>query len=145
VALARPAPYVMGAQLEVGLLLEEQTKVQVTVETPDGTLLTPERWSDDELPKGPHTLRFPVPYGKTITAVHVSTTNSVVSCVTEGPGLGGGAMTATLEPGHAARRTPLPEAAQDATPARRTCRTTGRRSARGTTCPSSRPTAASPR
>jgi hypothetical protein len=83
VALARPAPYVMGAQLEVGLLLEEQTKVQVKVETPDGTLLTPERWSDDELPKGPHTLRFPVPYGKTITAVHVSTTNSVVSCVTK--------------------------------------------------------------
>jgi hypothetical protein len=82
VALALPAAYVMGAQLEVGLLLEEQTKVRVTVETPDGTLLTPERWSDDDLPKGPHTLRFPVPYGKTITAVHVSTTNSVVSCVT---------------------------------------------------------------
>ena len=82
VALARPAPYVMGAQLEVGLLLEEQTKVKVTVETPDGTLLTPERWSDDDLPKGPHTLRFPVPYGKIISAVHVSTTNSVVSCVT---------------------------------------------------------------
>jgi hypothetical protein len=82
VALTRPAAYVMGAQLEVGLLLEEQTKVNVTVETPDGTLLAPERWSNDDLPKGPHTLRFPVPYGKTITAVHVSTTNSVIACVT---------------------------------------------------------------
>jgi hypothetical protein len=66
----------------VGLLLEEQTKVKVQVEKPDGTLVTPERWSDDDLPKGPHTIRFPVPYGQAVSAVHVSTSNSVVSCVT---------------------------------------------------------------
>jgi hypothetical protein len=82
VPLAKPAPFTSGGQVEVGLLLEEQTKVNVTVETPDGTRVTPERWSNDDLPKGPHTLRFPVPFGKAVTAVHVSTSNSVVSCVT---------------------------------------------------------------
>jgi hypothetical protein len=82
VALARTAQFVPGAQVEVGLLLEEQTQVEVQVERPDGTLVRPERWSHDDLPKGPHTIRFPVPWSTPVAAVHVSTTNSVISCVT---------------------------------------------------------------
>lgn len=77
------APYLIGAQLEVGLLLAESTKIEVTVTTPNGTVLTPQRFSDDVLPKGPHTLRFPVPYLQSIQSVtvraFVTKTNCVVS------------------------------------------------------------------
>jgi hypothetical protein len=82
VPFTKPAFYAPGAQVEVGLLLEEQTRVEVQVEKPDGTLVSPERWSDDVLPKGPHTVRYPVPYAQTIQAVHVKTSNGVIACVT---------------------------------------------------------------
>jgi len=81
VPFEKPAGYVSGAQVEVGLLLAEATHVQVTVQTPDGTVLTPQRFSDDELPQGPHTLRFPVPYGQTISAVQVRITATKTSCL----------------------------------------------------------------
>lgn len=82
VALNQPAVYVPGNQVEVGLLLADPTKVEVKVKTPQGTVLTPQRFSDDELPQGPHTLRFPVPFGQAVSSVEVSGQNEQPACVT---------------------------------------------------------------
>lgn len=81
VPLTKPALYVPGAQLELGLLLNAPTRVEVMVETPDRKLFKPERWSNDDLPQGPHTLRFPVPLGKTVSAVRLRAADPGVSCV----------------------------------------------------------------
>jgi hypothetical protein len=79
--LPKPVTYVPGAQLELGLLLAESTKVAVTVTTPQGQVLTPERYSDDELPQGPHTIRFPMPYLKSVRSISVRITATKTSCV----------------------------------------------------------------
>jgi hypothetical protein len=81
VPFEKQALYRSGAQVEVGLLLAEPAKVEVSVVTPDGTVIRPERFSDDELPQGPHDLHFPVPYGKAISAVQVQMRSTKISCV----------------------------------------------------------------
>jgi hypothetical protein len=81
VPFQKPALYRSGAQVEVGLLLAEPAKVEVNVVTPDGTVIRPQRFTDDELPQGPHTLHFPVPYGKTISAVQVQMKSTKISCI----------------------------------------------------------------
>ncbi len=82
VPFEQPAPYVTGAQLEIGLLLNETTRVEVQVQKPDGTVLAVQRFTDDEMPAGPHRLRLPVPYGQTIGAVQVRTVSSTkINCV----------------------------------------------------------------
>jgi hypothetical protein len=82
VKLTRTALYVPGAQVEVGVLLAETTKVEVTVLTPEGKALTPQRFSDDELPQGPHTVRVPVPFGQAVARVLVKTNATNISCIT---------------------------------------------------------------
>jgi hypothetical protein len=82
VRFPKPAVYVPGAQVEIGLLLAEATKIEVKVVTSYGTVLTPQRFSDDELPAGPHRMQFPVPLGQTITAVQVTASaHQATSCV----------------------------------------------------------------
>jgi hypothetical protein len=81
VKLPNAVPYALGAQAELGLLLAEPMKIEVTVTTPDGKVLTPERYSDDELTQGPHTLRVPVPYLQTIDSITVTATRTKTSCV----------------------------------------------------------------
>ena len=81
VQLPKAAPYVPGAQIEFGLLLGEPTKVEVTATTPTGKVLAPQRYSDDELLQGPHTLRFPVPYLETIKSVTVRIRTTRTSCI----------------------------------------------------------------
>lgn len=82
VSLPKTAPYAVGAQVEVGLLLGEATKVEVTVLTSDGYILTPQRLSDDAIPPGPHTLHFPVPFGRAISSVRVQIDSGTANCVT---------------------------------------------------------------
>jgi hypothetical protein len=83
VTLPKTAPYVPGSQVEVGMLLAGATRVEVSVVTPLGRELTPQRFSDDELPPGPHTIRFPVPLGQAVRSVRVRTTNtSRLGCIT---------------------------------------------------------------
>lgn len=81
VQLPTAAPYLPGAQIEFGLLLGEPTKVKVTATTPTGKVLVPQRFSDDELQQGPHTLRFPVPYLETIKSVTVQIRTTRTSCI----------------------------------------------------------------
>ena len=82
VRLPKPALYAQGAQVEVGLLLAEAAKVDVTVVTAQGKVLTPQRFTNVELPAGPHTVRLPVPYGQTISAVRVALDATKTNCVT---------------------------------------------------------------
>jgi hypothetical protein len=82
VALNKTALYVPGNQVEVGILLAESTKVEVKVKTPQGQVLTPQQFSDVELPQGPHTVRFPVPFGQSVESVEVSAGNQQPACVT---------------------------------------------------------------
>jgi len=79
----KPVPYASGAQLEVGLLLAEPTKVKVTVTTPDGKVLTPQRFSDEILTTGPHRLLFPLPYLKTVSSFTVQIAGTRTSCVSD--------------------------------------------------------------
>jgi len=81
VPLTKPSVYAAGAQVEVGLLLGESTRVDVTVETADGQVIAPQRFDDEILPKGPHRLNFPVPVGKSVSAVRVRTAATAVGCV----------------------------------------------------------------
>jgi hypothetical protein len=81
VKLPTVAYYVPGAQVEVGVLLAETTKVEVNVVTPTGKVLSPERFSDDALPSGPHTLRFPVPLGQAVRSVQVRTAATQAGCL----------------------------------------------------------------
>jgi hypothetical protein len=82
IRLVKPTLYLPGAQVEVGMLLQETTKVEVTVVTPTGQTIAPQRFTDDDLPQGPHTLHFPVPYGKAISSVLVKTNAAKPGCVT---------------------------------------------------------------
>jgi hypothetical protein len=84
VPLPKAAPYALGAQVEVGLLLAESTKVEVTVVTPEGKILTPQRFSDVELPAGPHTLRLPVPFGQAISTIQVQIHGTQGNCIAFG-------------------------------------------------------------
>jgi hypothetical protein len=81
VRLPSTAPYVTGAQVEVGLLLAESTKVEVTVTNPNGKVLVPQRFSNAVLPKGPHTIRFPVPYLESVRSIAVRVDGTKTSCV----------------------------------------------------------------
>ncbi len=81
VRLPTAAPYVTGAQIEFGLLLGQPSKVEVTATTPSGDVVVPQRFSDDELTQGPHTLRFPVPYLQTIQSVTVRVRGTQPSCI----------------------------------------------------------------
>ena len=81
VPLLKPSVYLPGAQVELGLLLAEATKVEVKIVTPQGAVIAPQRFTDDELPKGPHVVHFPVPYGQAVSAVQVVTHGVSISCV----------------------------------------------------------------
>lgn len=82
VRLTQDAAYAPGAQVEIGVLVGESGRVGVKVRTPQGRVLTPARYSDEDLPAGPHTLHFPVPYGATVRSVQVSRpTASTANCV----------------------------------------------------------------
>jgi hypothetical protein len=82
IPLDKVAKYALGGQIEVGLLLSEPTKVEVSVVTPAGLVVTPQRFSNAELPQGPHRVHFPVPFGTAITSVQVRThTTTHKSCV----------------------------------------------------------------
>jgi hypothetical protein len=82
VKLPKPAPYLSGAQIEFGLLLGEPTKVEVTATTPTGDVITPQRFSDDEVPQGAHTIRFPAPYLQTIQSITVRVNTTRTGCIT---------------------------------------------------------------
>jgi len=81
VRLPNAVPYVAGSQLEVGLLLASSTKVEVTVTNTKGDVLTPQRFSDDILSRGAHTLRVPVPYLQWVRSVTVRANTSKPNCV----------------------------------------------------------------
>jgi len=81
IRLPNAVPYVAGSQLEVGLLLASSTKVEVTVTNAKGDVLTPQRFSDDVLSRGAHTLRVPVPYLQWVRTVTVRANTSKPSCV----------------------------------------------------------------
>jgi hypothetical protein len=82
VRLPTEAPYAPGAQIEFGILLGDPTKVAVTATTSSGNVVAPQRFSDDVLLPGAHTLRFPVPYLQTIKSVTVQIQASRQSCIT---------------------------------------------------------------
>jgi hypothetical protein len=81
VPLPSPVPPTFGAMIEVGLLVEKATTVEVLGERPDAGGFLPLRWSDDSLPAGAHTVRFPVPPGTTVAGVVVRTPTSPTTCV----------------------------------------------------------------
>jgi len=82
ISLPKTAPYAVGAQVEVGLLLGEATKVDVRVVTSKGDLLSPQWLSPAAIPSGPHTWHFPVPFGQAISGVRVQIDSSTGNCVT---------------------------------------------------------------
>lgn len=75
VAFPAPVPYYRGEVVEVSLLAGATTGVDVRIEAADGSVVTPVRWSRDVLHRGPHTMRFLVPYRTSIAAVLVSATS----------------------------------------------------------------------
>lgn len=81
VALPQPVPPTFGAMIEVGLLVNKESKVVVLGQRPDGTGFLPLTWSDDSLPAGAHTVRFPVPPGQTVSGVVLRTPQSPQTCV----------------------------------------------------------------
>lgn len=81
VALQQPVPPNFGAMIEVGLLVTKGSTVEVLGQRPDGGGFLPLRWSNDTLPAGAHTVRFPVPPGETVAGVVVRTPTSPKTCV----------------------------------------------------------------
>jgi hypothetical protein len=81
VRLTAPAPYVAGAQAEVGVLLDEVTPVRVQVLTLEGERITPQTFSTQPLSAGAHVLHYPVPLGKTLTGVYVQTNATRTGCI----------------------------------------------------------------
>jgi hypothetical protein len=82
VPLLKDTSYVQGAQLDVGVLMQGHGTVEVQEQNTDGFWQTPLRYSDDAFPAGAHTLRVPVPLGRGVHAVRVSSNSGATSCIT---------------------------------------------------------------
>ena len=70
-----------GAPLELAVHVSRERCRAGDEQAHAGDLLAPERWSLDELPKGPHTLRLPMPLNATTEAVRVRAVGAGISCV----------------------------------------------------------------
>jgi len=82
VELPTAPAYVPGAQIDIGLLVTQPTKIEVLATTPSGAVVAPERYSNDELVPGPHNLRLPAPYLQAIKSVTLRAHTTIDSCIT---------------------------------------------------------------
>jgi hypothetical protein len=82
VTLPTAPAYVPGAQIDIGLLITQPTKIEVLATTPSGAVVAPERYSNDELVPGPHNLRLPMPYLQAVKSVTLRAHTTTENCIT---------------------------------------------------------------